>query len=75
MSAVLEQMMRDQQSQGASRAYMAAAATRVGQEFVTLVNASEDLLAGRMVVDLGCLRTVAGVKWIVQEVARCRSQG
>ena len=28
-----------------------------------------------MVVDLGCLRTVAGVKWVVQEIARCRAQG
>ena len=80
MSAVLEQMMRDQQ-QATPRAYMAAMTSWEGStsfssgDFVTLVNTSDDLLAARMVVDLGCLRTVAGVKWVVQEIARCRAQG
>lgn len=32
-------------------------------------------VTARMVVDLGCLRTVAGMKWVVAEVNRCRTQG
>lgn len=80
MSAVLAQMMKDQQK--SARVYTACvAASMVGggghnpMEYITLVNATEDFMASRMVVDLGCLRTVAGVKWVVNEVARCKAQG
>ena len=88
MSAVSEQMMRDQH-QSSARVYMAGvvggeegqgtipSSSSTPEEFVTLVNANAagDLLASRMVVDLGCLRTVAGVQWVVQEVSRCRAHG
>lgn len=78
MSAVLEQMMKEQQQRPSIvREYMAAVCStgRKGQEFVTLVNASSTSFSSCMVVDLGCLRSVAGVGWIVQEVQRCRRQG
>lgn len=86
MSAVLEQMIREQQT---SRVYTAAVTlgaegsssatpsttSSTTEEYVTLVNASDDLLSSRMVVDLRCFRTVAGVDWVVQEIARCRAHG
>ena len=80
MSAALEQMMKDEQHRQSARAYMAAvcdAAGSVGtsREFVTLVNASDDMFTARMVVDLGCLRSVAGIKWVLTEVQRCKQQG
>ena len=76
MSAVLEQMLKDQAS-SAPRAYTVCAATMGGGDFVSLVNApsNEDLLTARMVVDLGCLRTVAGMQWVVSEAARCKQLG
>ena len=77
MSAVLEQMLKEQQAQSA-RVYMAAACVSDSRrDFVTLANAScyDELLTGRMVVDIGCLRTVAGTQWVLAEIARCKQQG
>ena len=78
MSAVLEQIMKDQRQ--ASRVYMAAVCSsscgdEKSKEFTTLVNNTDELLTSRMVVDLGCLRTVAGTKWVLAEIKRCQQQG
>ena len=61
--------------QSTGRAYMAL--TAHGGDFVSLVNApsNADLVTARMVVDLGCLRSVAGMQWVLREAARCRQQG
>lgn len=77
MSAILEQMLKEQRHQS-SREYMAAVCSGdwgKPEEFVTLFNDSAPLLTACMVVDLGCLRSVAGFQWIMQEVKRCKQQG
>ena len=78
MSAVLEQMMRQ-----SAQSYMAGVAAcdvhglsfDVNQGISSLATQHVDVLCNRMVVDLGCLRTVAGVDWLCREIERCKTQG
>ena len=78
MSAVLEQMMRQ-----SAQSYMAGVAAcdvrglsfDINQGISSLATQHVDVLSNRMVVDLGCLRTVAGVEWLCKEVERCKTQG
>lgn len=82
MSAVLEQMVRE-----SARAHMVGVAAidvdvrgsgcTQGSALVisSLATQHVDVLAGRMVVDLGCLRSVAGVDWLCQEIQRCKQSG
>ena len=83
MSAVLEDMIKLQ----ASRVYMAAVSFWDGvvcdeeESVIDAVHfalpsmANLDIMNGKMVVDLGCLRSVAGISWIVSEAERCKMQG
>lgn len=78
MSAMLEQMMRQ-----SAQSYMAGVAAcdvhglsfDINQGISSLATQHVDMLSNRMVVDLGCLRTVAGVEWLCKEVERCKTQG